>query len=193
MNKKAQGLSLNTIIIAIIVLIVLVVIIMVFTGYFGNKFTPGITACENSGGSCKFGGADGCGFDSFGSKVSSLDAKCSSTSQTCCPKDSGKKGPADASVCGQENSPCCQTGEQCDSSKGLVCTNGACKKPSTTATTGGTTAGTGSTGTTSGTGSSTGTGSTSSSTTGGGGPGSNPLGGLGGTKPDNAPITPVRP
>ena len=34
-NKKAQGLSLNTIIIAAIVLIVLVVLIMVFTGRMG--------------------------------------------------------------------------------------------------------------------------------------------------------------
>ena len=75
MDKKAQGLSLNTIIIAIIVLIVLVVIIMVFTGYFGNKFTPGITACENAGGKCQFAasdGSDGCGFDTFSSKISPI-------------------------------------------------------------------------------------------------------------------------
>lgn len=46
MDKKAQGLSLNTIIIAIIVLVVLVVIIMVFTGAFGGTIVPGINDCE---------------------------------------------------------------------------------------------------------------------------------------------------
>jgi len=45
MHKKAQGLSLNTIIIAIVVLIVLVVLIMIFTGYFGSRFTPEVTSC----------------------------------------------------------------------------------------------------------------------------------------------------
>ena len=45
MDKKAQGLSLNTIIIAIIVLIVLVVIILVFTGAFGTIINPGIADC----------------------------------------------------------------------------------------------------------------------------------------------------
>ena len=46
MNKKAQGLSLNTIIIAIIVLTVLVVIILVFTGAFGTIINPGLNECE---------------------------------------------------------------------------------------------------------------------------------------------------
>lgn len=46
MNKKAQGLSLNTIIIAIIVLIVLVVIILVFTGAIGTIINPGIADCK---------------------------------------------------------------------------------------------------------------------------------------------------
>ncbi|MBI2142006.1 hypothetical protein HYU15_00775 [Candidatus Woesearchaeota archaeon] len=45
-DKKGQGLSLNTIIIAIIVLVVLVVIIMVFTGAFGTTIVPGINECE---------------------------------------------------------------------------------------------------------------------------------------------------
>jgi hypothetical protein len=39
MNEKAQGLSLNTIIIGAIVLIVLIVLIGLFTGFF-SKFTP---------------------------------------------------------------------------------------------------------------------------------------------------------
>ena len=41
MNKKAQALSLHTIIIAGIALIVLVVLVGIFTGYFG-KFTPSV-------------------------------------------------------------------------------------------------------------------------------------------------------
>ena len=57
-SKKAQGLSLNTIIIAIIVLIVLVVLVMIFTGYFGKIFTPGVSSCASSGGSCVLASAD---------------------------------------------------------------------------------------------------------------------------------------
>ena len=51
-TKKGQGLSLNTIIIAIIVLIVLVVLVMIFTGYFGKIFTPSVSSCVTQGGSC---------------------------------------------------------------------------------------------------------------------------------------------
>ncbi len=54
-NKKAQGLSLNTIIIAALVLIVLVVLIMIFTGRMGwfniglfNATTP--KTCGEMGG-----------------------------------------------------------------------------------------------------------------------------------------------
>ena len=43
MTKKAQGLSLNTIIIAAVVLIVLLILVGVFTGYFG-KFLPSFMA-----------------------------------------------------------------------------------------------------------------------------------------------------
>ena len=50
--KKAQGLSLNTIIIAIIVLVVLVVLVMIFTGYFGRVFTPSVSSCSTQGGTC---------------------------------------------------------------------------------------------------------------------------------------------
>jgi len=54
-NKKAQGISLETIIVAAIVLIVLVVLVMVFTGQMGwfNKGLYNATqgrSCENSGG-----------------------------------------------------------------------------------------------------------------------------------------------
>lgn len=42
MDKKGQGLSLTTIIIAAIALIVLVIIIAIFTGQLGGKFVPGL-------------------------------------------------------------------------------------------------------------------------------------------------------
>ncbi len=48
MDKKAQGLSLNTIIIAIIVLVVLVVIVVVFTGGVGRIF-PQFFDCSEKG------------------------------------------------------------------------------------------------------------------------------------------------
>jgi hypothetical protein len=51
MAKKAQGMSMNTIIIAIIVLIVLVVLVMIFTGYFGG-WTKGVARCQAGGGTC---------------------------------------------------------------------------------------------------------------------------------------------
>jgi hypothetical protein len=52
MHKKAQGLSMHTIVIAVIVLIVLFVLITVFTGYFGN-FISGFT--QTSTRSCEDG------------------------------------------------------------------------------------------------------------------------------------------
>ena len=45
MQKKAQGMTLHTIVIAAIVLIILIVLIGIFTGYFG-KFLPGFTAAS---------------------------------------------------------------------------------------------------------------------------------------------------
>lgn len=52
--KSAQGLSLNTIIIGAIVLVVLMVLVTVFSGFFGNRFTPGFAEateqrCEGEG------------------------------------------------------------------------------------------------------------------------------------------------
>lgn len=52
MAKKAQGLTLNTIIIAALVLLVLVILALIFTGriqIFGSE----TAACENNGGTCK--------------------------------------------------------------------------------------------------------------------------------------------
>ncbi len=130
MDKKAQGLSLNTIIIAIIVMIVLVVIIMVFTGYFGAKFTPGMTNCENNGGKCVFASEDeGCGYDSFGSKLATISGTCPSKEQICCSKGLGTgSAPEDFSKCGEEGqNPC--PGNICNTAKGLNLIGGKCKAP----------------------------------------------------------------
>ena len=51
LQKKAQGLSLNVVIIAAIALIVLVVLVMIFTGRMGG-FTGTIAMCSNQGGEC---------------------------------------------------------------------------------------------------------------------------------------------
>jgi hypothetical protein len=51
MNKKGQGLPLNTIIIAIIVIVVLVVIILIFTGQI-KIFQLGANGCLARGGFC---------------------------------------------------------------------------------------------------------------------------------------------
>jgi len=82
MNKRAQGLSLNTIIIAVIVLIVLIVLILLFTGYFGAKFTPVLTDCISAGGECK---ASECGNDIFERKISTIVlASCPEDRPICC-------------------------------------------------------------------------------------------------------------
>ena len=54
MNKKAQGLSINTIIIAAIALVVLVVLIAIFTGRLGmfSKGLGDVGKCQNLGGTC---------------------------------------------------------------------------------------------------------------------------------------------
>ena len=51
MKKKAQGISINTIIIAAIALIVLVVLVAIFTGRLGG-FVGGIEDCASKGGDC---------------------------------------------------------------------------------------------------------------------------------------------
>ncbi len=132
MDKKAQGLSLNTIIIAIIVMIVLVVIIMVFTGYFGAKFTPGVTNCANNGGTCIFEAeeGEGCGYDAFGSKLATVSGTCAGE-QICCSKGlgSGTAPVKDAVDCGQEGKAPCSTGEPCLVGEDI---GGKCVNPCTT-------------------------------------------------------------
>lgn len=59
MDKRAQGLSINVIIIVAIALIVLVVLIAVFTGRMGS-FIGGVDTAQSCSSSCQaFGGAMG--------------------------------------------------------------------------------------------------------------------------------------
>jgi len=51
MNKKAQGMSLNVIIIAALGLLVLVVLAIIFTGNLGTTVRE-IDKCSNKGGTC---------------------------------------------------------------------------------------------------------------------------------------------
>ncbi|MBT5021366.1 hypothetical protein HOK51_10110 [Candidatus Woesearchaeota archaeon] len=51
-NKKAQGLSLNVIIIAVLALIVLVILVMALTGKM-SVFNRGASDCVSKGGTCK--------------------------------------------------------------------------------------------------------------------------------------------
>ena len=55
MKKKAQGLSITTIIVAVIALVVLVVLVAIFTGRLGI-FSTGVSevgTCESFGGDCR--------------------------------------------------------------------------------------------------------------------------------------------
>ncbi len=52
MMKKAQGISINVIIVAAIALIVLVVLVAIFTGRLG-AFTRGVSSCTDKGGICE--------------------------------------------------------------------------------------------------------------------------------------------
>ena len=90
-TKKAQGMSLNTVIIAIIVLVVLVVLVMIFTGYFGKVFTPTVASCNTAGGECKEGAtaSAACGNDATGKPIGTVaGAKCTvaaeAAAQQCC-------------------------------------------------------------------------------------------------------------
>jgi flagellar basal body-associated protein FliL len=100
MFKKAQGMSINTIIIAIIVLVVLVVLVMIFTGYFGG-WTGRVADCQSQGGTCGGSGSgtkfclnSGATVDSAGKYAITdyampLGGKCSGATATnpevCCP------------------------------------------------------------------------------------------------------------
>ena len=77
MNTKAQGLSLNTIIIAIMVLLVLVMLIAIFTGVLG-KFIGTVDDCKRVGGQCKPEGPpeSPCGENSFDQKIAKKKGLC---------------------------------------------------------------------------------------------------------------------
>jgi hypothetical protein len=49
--KKAQGMSVNTIVVAIIVLIVLVILVLLLSGYF-RGWGKSMTTCHSQGGTC---------------------------------------------------------------------------------------------------------------------------------------------
>ena len=57
--KKAQGISMNVIVIAAIALLVLVILALITTGRLG-LFSKGVTECRNQGGVCADEGAN-CG------------------------------------------------------------------------------------------------------------------------------------
>lgn len=78
MNKKAQGLPITTIIIAILALLVLVVIILIFTGkvrVFGGE----LVSCEGKGGFCT--SAKNC---QFGYQTELKETDCKGDKPTCC-------------------------------------------------------------------------------------------------------------
>ena len=91
MIKRGQGLSLNTIIVAIIVLVVLVVLVLVFTGFFGSRVAPELgESCTNLGGECIAGNE--CGSNLFGAERQRLtggDAACQGG--ICCARGFGTR------------------------------------------------------------------------------------------------------
>ena len=131
-SKKGQGLSLNTIIIAIIVLIVLVVLVMIFTGYFGKIVTPSLKSCTAAGGQC----ATQCNVGQLGSEKSGVD--CPDKTMKCCESVQTQFNDR------PENSATCETqGGTCYDGKDFGCgstlpagvNKGACCTASTPCTT----------------------------------------------------------
>jgi hypothetical protein len=78
--KRAQGISINVIVVAAIALLVLVVLSVVFLGRFGN-FTQQSGDCENKGGRCVVGACP-TGTNPYGGW--SCQNTASGASQTCC-------------------------------------------------------------------------------------------------------------
>lgn len=120
MSRKAQGLSLNTIIIAVIVLIVLVILVMIFTGYtkkWGKDFgTASATCAPNGKVILKFPTGDCNGhYDDTADKFIDVDA-----SHACClpPQCSMPNECTSGNVCPSGSSPATGT-----CSSGRVCCN----------------------------------------------------------------------
>lgn len=80
-SRKAQGLSLNTIIIAALALIVLVVLSVIFIGKT-NQFSQEVKDCRNKGGKC----FDACGIDDAEDYPTRI-ASCSEEQDCCVPID----------------------------------------------------------------------------------------------------------
>ena len=57
MSKKAQGISINVIIIAAVALLVLVILSVIFIGRLGT-FSTAVGECSNKGGTCVLSGED---------------------------------------------------------------------------------------------------------------------------------------
>jgi len=93
--KKAQSMSLETVIIAIIVIIVLVVLVFVFTGKF-NVFGKTTKDCSAQGGQCMYSGDPGVTKNTLG--LTCPDGYTSMMGVTC------KKNPTDKTA---EDGICC--------------------------------------------------------------------------------------
>lgn len=82
--KKAQGMSLNVVIIAALVVLVLIVLSVIFIRSSGT-FVDRVASCSVKGGKC----APVCGDMIYGTEEYSIpdyDAKCSDASEICCLK-----------------------------------------------------------------------------------------------------------
>ena len=84
MKKKAQGISINVIIIAAIALLVLVVLSIIFLGRLG-VFSKQVNECENKGGKCFVLGGSDCATVSNGEYPTAFTAwSCPNEGETCC-------------------------------------------------------------------------------------------------------------
>ena len=87
MKKRAQGLSLNTIVLAVLALLVLVVIIVIFSGQIGTV-SKGFTNAQNSTNLCRIGflGEQECRIDCGNNWNEVPDKFCEDSKKTCCQK-----------------------------------------------------------------------------------------------------------
>lgn len=82
--KKAQGMSLNVIVVAALVVLVLIVLSIIFIRSSG-KFSGNVASCEVQGGKC----AAACEDVAYGTEdytVERNDLSCSQEGETCCLK-----------------------------------------------------------------------------------------------------------
>ncbi|MCP3682497.1 MAG: hypothetical protein GY861_07380 [bacterium] len=83
MEKKAQGLSLNTIIVAIIVLVVLVFLVLIFTGQI-TLFSGEIGKCSTKEGTCYEIAEGGCPPDTKSTSGRCADDREEDENYVCC-------------------------------------------------------------------------------------------------------------